>query len=181
LARQPGLLGGGGGGGGELGGHPRLHVVGRHARGGHGGLEVALFRRADKLKKKGKKKVAFFVRGRLGPAAAAAAKTYVFIKDGGGGALEEVPETIAEPPPSFLALAVGAFFEPGELSTRKLDGTALQEPAELSVVRVKGEGGPAPATGDGRGRQNQETATRNRLFLIFVAASRGGLSSFLAF
>ena len=71
LARQPGLLGGGGGG--ELGGHPRLHVVGRHARGGHGGLEVALFRRTDKLKKKGKKKVAFFVRGRLGPAAATAA------------------------------------------------------------------------------------------------------------
>jgi hypothetical protein len=64
LARQPGLLGGGGGGG-ELGGHPRLHVVGRHARGGHGGLEVALFGRTDKLKKKGKKKVAFFVRGRL--------------------------------------------------------------------------------------------------------------------
>ena len=107
--------------------------------------------------------------------------TYVFIKDGGGGALEEVPETIAEPPPSFLALAVGAFFEPGELSTRKLGGTALQEPAELSVVRVEGRRGPAPATSDGRGRQNQETATRNRLFLIFVAASRGGLSSFLAF
>jgi len=92
--------------------------------------------------------------------------TYVFIKDGGGGALEEVPETIAEPPPSFLALAVSAFFEPGELSTRKLGGTALQEPAELSVVRVKGERGPAPATGDGRGRQNQETATTEKQALF---------------
>ena len=122
----------------------------------------------------------FFVPAAAAAAAAAAAKTYVFIKDGGGGALEEVPETIAEPPPSFLALAVGAFFEPGELSTRKLGGTALQEPAELSVVRVKGERGPAPATGDGRGRQNQETATTEKQAL-FVAASRGGLSSFLAF
>jgi hypothetical protein len=58
LARQPGFLGGGGG---ELGGHPRLYVVGRHARGGHGGLEVALFGRTDKLKKKRQKKVAFFL------------------------------------------------------------------------------------------------------------------------
>ena len=72
MARQPGLLGGGGGGGGELGGHPRFHVFGRHAQGGHGGLEVALFRRADKLKKKGKKKVAFFVRAAAAAAAAAA-------------------------------------------------------------------------------------------------------------
>ena len=66
LARQPGLLGGGGGGGGELGGHPRLHVVGRHARGGHGGLEVALFRRTDKLKKKGKKRLLFLFAGGWG-------------------------------------------------------------------------------------------------------------------
>jgi hypothetical protein len=42
---------------------------------------------------------------------------------------------IAEPPPSSLVLVVGAFFEPGELSTRELGGrrTALQEPAELCV------------------------------------------------
>ena len=128
MARQPGLLGGGGGGGGELGGHPRLHVLSRHARGGHGGLEVALFRRTDKLKKKGKKGC-FFVPA-AAAAAAAAAKTYVFVKDGGGGALEEVPETIAEPPPSSLALVISAFFEPGELSTRELGGrsrTACQE------------------------------------------------------
>ncbi len=47
--------------------------------------------------------------------------------------MEEVPEAIAEPPPSSLVLIVGAFFEPGELSTRELGGrrTALQEPAEL--------------------------------------------------
>ena len=44
--------------------------------------------------------------------------------------MEEVPETIAEPPPSSLALVVSAFFEPGELSTRELGGrsrTACQE------------------------------------------------------
>ena len=92
--------------------------------------------------------------------------TYVFIKDGGGGALEEVPKTIAEPPPSFLALAVSAFLKPDKLSTRKLGGTVLQEPAELSVVRVIGEGGPAPATGDGRGRQNQETAKTKKQALF---------------
>ena len=122
--RQPGLLGGGGGGGGgELGGHPRLHVVSRHARGGHGGLEVALFRCTDKLKKENtQKKVAFLLPLPLAAAAAAAAKTHVFVKDGGGGALEEVSEAIAEPPPSSLVLVVGAFFEPGELSTRELGG-----------------------------------------------------------
>ena len=111
----------------------------------------------------------FFVPAAAAAAAAAAAKTYVFVKDGGGGALEEVPETIAEPPPSFLALAVSAFFEPGELSTRELggsDGTTLQEPAELSVIRVKGQRGPTPATSGGCGRQNQETATTKKQALF---------------
>ena len=87
------------------------------------GLEVALFRCTDKLKKENtQKKVAFLLPLPLAAAAAAAAKTHVFVKDGGGGALEEVPETIAEPPPSSLVLVVGAFFEPGELSTRELGG-----------------------------------------------------------
>ncbi len=114
---------------------------------------------------------------------------------------------IAEPPPSSLVLVVSAFFEPGELSTRELDGTACQEelcvevrflfflwegllsaPARsaqrpfrkekkkmnlpwhshyLSVVRVKGEGGPTPATSGGHGRQNKETATRNEEMALF--------------
>jgi len=64
-------------------------------------------------------------------------KTYIFVEERGGGALEEVPETIAKPPPSSLMLVIGAFFDPGELSIREFSGsrTAFEEPAELWGVR----------------------------------------------
>jgi hypothetical protein len=63
--------------------------------------------------------------------------TYIFVEDRGGGALEEVTETIAEPPLSSLMLVIGAFFEPDELRIRELGGscrrTAFEEP-ELCII-----------------------------------------------
>lgn len=65
------------GGGGQLGGHQGLHLLGRHARGAHGGLEVALLTHPNQLKRTNKNDIFAAVAAAAATAAAAGWLTFL--------------------------------------------------------------------------------------------------------